>query len=188
MGSRLPAERSSFIGRRAELADVRRLLSGSRLVTLVGPGGVGKTRLAVRAAADLRRSFPAGVPFADLAAVPDPASVAGQVATAFGVRDRSGQWLPARLVDVIAEQQVLLVLDNCEHVRDAAAVLVDTLMTGCPGLRVLATSRSPLDVEGEALLRVPPLPVPGGASASGAADDAVRLLIERATAAAPGLA
>jgi predicted ATPase/DNA-binding CsgD family transcriptional regulator len=183
-GLRLPAERSSFVGRRAELAQVRRLLSGSRVVTLLGPGGVGKTRLALRAAADLRRSFPDGVTMADLAPVSDPATVVAQVAGALDVRDLSGQWLPTRIAEVVADRQVLLVLDNCEHLRDAAAVLVDALVTACPRLRVLATSRVPLDVDGEALLTVPPLPLP---SAGGASGDAVRLLVERATAAVPDL-
>ncbi len=181
---RLPAERSSFVGRRAELAQVRRLLSGSRVVTLLGPGGVGKTRLALRAAADLRRSFPDGTTSADLAPLSDPAAVVAQVAGALDVRDLSGQWLPARIAEVVDDRQVLLVLDNCEHLRDAAAVLVDTLVTACPRLRVLATSRAPLDLDGEALLTVSPLPLP----ADGAAGDAVQLLVERATAAAPDLA
>ena len=110
---RLPAERSSFVGRRVELARVRRLLSGSRVVTLLGPGGVGKTRLALRAAADLRRSFPHGTTVADLGPLSDPAAVVAQVAGAFDVRDLSGQWLPARIADVVDDRQVLLVLDNC---------------------------------------------------------------------------
>ena len=187
-GLRLPAERSSFVGRRAELAEVRRLLSGSRVVTLVGPGGVGKTRLAVRAAADLHRSFPDGAALADLTAVSDPALVAQQVAAALDVRDTSGRWLPAALTDVVGDRALLLVLDNCEHLRDPSAVLVDTLVAACPRLRVLATSRVPLDVAGEALLAVPPLAVPpAGASGEPATSDAVQLLTERAAAAAPGL-
>ncbi|MGY1699764.1 ATP-binding protein [Geodermatophilus sp. SYSU D00766] len=184
----LPAERSSFVGRRAELAEVRRLLSGARLVTLVGPGGVGKTRLAVRAGTDLRRSFPDGVTLADLTAVADPARVGEQVARALDVRDVSGRWLPATVAEVVGDRQVLLVLDNCEHLRDACAVLVDTLLAACPGLLVLATSRVPLDVDGEAVLWVPPLGVPprdrpGAATPS----EAVALLVQRATAAVPGL-
>jgi len=180
-GTRLPAERSSFVGRRAELAELRRLLGSARLVTLVGPGGVGKTRLALRAATELRRSFPGGVALADLSAVPEPAQVAQQVAAALDVRDSSGRWLPAAVAEVLGEERVLLVLDNGEHVRDAGAVLVDALLAACPGLQVLATSRTPLDVAGEALFPVPPLPVAGPTS------DAVQLLAERARAAAPGL-
>ncbi|PRY43260.1 putative ATPase [Geodermatophilus tzadiensis] len=184
---RLPAERSSFVGRRAELAEVRRLLSAARLGTLVGPGGVGKTRLALRAAADVRRSFPDGVTLADLTPVSDPSSVVERVAAALDVRDVSGSWLPARVAEVVGNRQVLLVLDNCEQVRDAAAVLVDTLLAACPRLSVLATSRVPLDVDGEALLAVPPLPVPPAGGPSGP-DDAVQLLVQRAEAAVPGLA
>ena len=187
-GLPLPAERSSFVGRRAELAEVRRLLSAARLVTLVGPGGVGKTRLALRAAADLQRSFPDGTVLADLAAVTDPALVAQQVAAACDVRDSSGRWLPGSLADVVGRRQLLLVLDNCEHLRDACAVLVDTLLAACPRLRVLATSRTRLDVEGEALYAVPPLGVPAaGEPGHAATSDAVALLEQRAAAAAPGL-
>ncbi|WP_171058070.1 ATP-binding protein [Modestobacter altitudinis] len=184
-GARLPAERSSFVGRRAELAEVRRLLGDARLLTLVGPGGVGKTRLALRAAAELRRSFPGGVVLADLTAVSDPSLVAQQVAAALDVRDSSGRWLPAALAEVLGEDRVLLVLDNCEHLRDACAVLVDAVLAACPGLQLLATSRAPLDVPGEALFPVPPLPLPAAGDAAGS--DAVRLLAERARAAAPGL-
>ncbi|MGY1820578.1 ATP-binding protein [Geodermatophilus sp. SYSU D00079] len=176
-GHRLPAERSSFVGRRAELARLRALLGESRLVTLVGPGGVGKTRLALRAAAELRRSFPDGVALADLTAVSDPALAAAQVAAAFDVRDSTGRWLPASLAEVLGERRLLLVLDNCEHVRDAAAVLVDALTGACPGLTVLATSRTPLDVPGEALCAVPPL----------AGGDGTTLLRQRAAAAVPDL-
>ena len=184
-GPRLPAERSSFVGRRGELAELRRLLAGARLVTLVGPGGVGKTRLALRAAADLRRSFPGGAALADLGAVDDPALVVQQVAAAFDVRDVSGGWLGARIAEVLADRPVLLVLDNCEHLRDAAAVLVAGLLDACPGLRVLATSRLPLDVGGESLLVVPPLGVPApGERGDGARHEAVALLEERAGAAA----
>ena len=179
-GLRLPAERSSFVGRRAELARVRGLLAESRLVTLVGPGGVGKTRLALRAADELRRSFPDGVALVDLTAVPDPALVAARVAAAFDVRDSTGRWLPASLADVLGERRVLLVLDNCEHLRDACAVLLDALTAACPGLSVLATSRTPLDLPGEALCAVPPLPV-------GTGTESVTLLRERARAAAPHL-
>src|SRR5687767_4356643 len=184
-GPRLPAERSSFVGRRSELAELRRLLAGARLITLVGPGGVGKTRLALRAAADLRRSFPGGVALADLGAVDDPALVVQQVAVALDVRDVTGGWLGAGIAEVLGDRLVLLVLDNCEHLRDASAVLAAGLLDACPGLRVLATSRMPLDVDGEALLPVPPLGVPApGERGDGARHEAVALLEQRAEAAA----
>ncbi len=176
--SRLPAERSPFVGRRAELGRLRALLGEARVVTLVGPGGVGKTRLALRAADGLRRSFPGGVVLADLADTADPALTAAVVAGALDVRDGSGRWLPAALAEVLGEQRVLLVLDNCEHLRDACAILVDGLVTSCPGLSVLATSRIPLDVAGESLCPVGPL-----TDAEGSA-----LLEQRARAAVPDLA
>jgi len=185
----LPAERSSFVGRRHELTDLRRLLSESRLVTLVGPGGVGKTRLALRAATGLQRSFRDGTAVAELAAVRDPALVVQQVAAAIGVRDDSGRWLTAGLTDAIGAQQLLLVLDNCEHLRDACAVLAHALMSTCPELRLLATSRQPLDVDGESLLVVPPLSAPPrDPSGDVLTYDAVQLLLQRARAAAPELA
>jgi predicted ATPase/DNA-binding CsgD family transcriptional regulator len=184
-GRRLPAERSSFVGRRGELAELRRMLAGARLVTLVGPGGVGKTRLALRAAADLRRSFPGGAALADLGAVDDPALVVQQVAAALDVRDVSGGWLGAGVAEVLGDRPVLLVLDNCEHLRDASAVLVAELLETCPELRVLATSRLPLDVGGEALLAVPPLGVPApGERGDGGRHEAVALLEQRAGAVA----
>jgi non-specific serine/threonine protein kinase len=175
--SRLPAERSSFVGRRAELGRLRALLGDARLVTLVGPGGVGKTRLALRAAEELRRSFPGGVALADLTGVADPALTAAAVAAALDVRDSTGRWLPGVLAEVLGGRRVLLVLDNCEHLRDACAVLVDALVATCPGLTVLATSRTPLDVPGETLCAVPPL--------TGA--EGVALLEQRARAAVPDL-
>jgi predicted ATPase/DNA-binding CsgD family transcriptional regulator len=184
-GARLPADRSSFVGRRSELAELRRLLADARLVTLVGPGGVGKTRLALRAAADLRRSFPGGAALADLTAVDDPALVVQHVAAALDVRDVSSRWLGRGLAEIIGARQLLLVLDNCEHVRDACAVLVAALLDACPGLRVVATSRRPLDIGGESLLIVPPLGVPApGEHGDGARHEAVALLEQRAGAAA----
>jgi predicted ATPase/DNA-binding CsgD family transcriptional regulator len=184
----MPAERSSFVGRRRELSEIRQRVAQARLVTLVGPGGVGKTRLAVRVAADLRRSFPDGAALAELAAVRDPALVAGVVAAALDVRDVSGRWLVGGLADVIGDHHVLLLLDNCEHLRDSCAVLADTLLASCRQLRILATSRQPLDVNGESVYAVPPLPTPGPTDDQAAAGyDAVRLLLERARAAVPSL-
>ena len=184
----LPAERSSFVGRRRELAELRGLLSEGRLVTLVGPGGVGKTRLALRGAAELKRSFPDGTAMADLTAVHDPALVVQQVAASLDVRDVSGRWLIGGLRQVIGERHLLLVLDNCEHLRDSCAVVVDALLESCPELRVIATSRVPLDVDGEFLLVVPPLALPtSGEAREVFGCEAVQLLEQRARAAAPGL-
>ena len=167
---------------------MRRLLERSRLVTLVGPGGVGKTRLAVRAQQDLGRAFPDGRAFADLAPVQDSAMVVRHVAEALDLRDSTGGWLTDDVATLIGDRQLLLVVDNCEHVRDASAVLVDTLLGSCPGLRILATSRQPLDVPGEALLAVPPLASPGTEVAQDPLTyDAVRLLVDRAASAVPEL-
>jgi predicted ATPase/DNA-binding CsgD family transcriptional regulator len=156
----LPAELTSFVGRRAELAEVKRLVAGSRLVTLTGIGGVGKTRLALRAAAELRRAFRDGVWLVQLDQVRDPALVAQAFAGALGLQDRAGYASVAVLADYLAGRQLLLVLDNCEHLVDAVAKLADVLLRAAAGLRVLATSRESLNMTGETVLAVPPLPAP----------------------------
>src|SRR6516225_5265823 len=156
----LPAELTSFVGRRDELAEVRRLLVGSRLVTLTGVGGVGKTRLALRAAAGLARAFRDGVWLVQLDQLRDQALVAQAVAGALGLQDRAGYAQAAALADYLSARQLLLVLDNCEHLVDAAAKLADLLLRAAAGLRVLATSREALTTDGESVLAVPPLPVP----------------------------
>ena len=139
----LPAELTSFVGRRDELAEVKRLLAGSRLVTLTGVGGVGKTRLALRTAAGLRRAFRDEVWLVQLDQVRDEALVAQAVAVALGLQDRAGYAPAAALAEYLAGRQLLLVLDNCEHVVDAVAKLADVLLREAAGLRVLATSREP---------------------------------------------
>jgi non-specific serine/threonine protein kinase len=156
----LPAELTSLVGRRAELGEVRRLVVGSRLVTLTGIGGVGKTRLALRAAAELRRAFRDGVWLVQLDQVRDPALVAQAVAGALGLQDRAGYASAAVLADYLAGRQLLLVLDNCEHLVDAVAKLADVLLRAAAGLRVLATSRESLNMTGETVLPVPPLRAP----------------------------
>jgi non-specific serine/threonine protein kinase len=156
----LPAELTSFVGRRGELAEVKRLLAGSRLVTLTGIGGVGKTRLALRAAAELRRAFRDGVWLVQLDELRDQALVAQTVAGALGLQDRSGYASATALADYLAERQLLLVLDNCEHLVGAVAKLADLLLRAAPGLRVLATSRELLNMTGETVLAVPPLRAP----------------------------
>ncbi|MBW4718276.1 BTAD domain-containing putative transcriptional regulator [Saccharothrix obliqua] len=170
---------TSFLGRADDLDRVEGLLARHRLVTLVGPGGAGKTRLATTAAARL----PRGAWLVELAPVTDPADVAPAVLGALGLRDQRtvdrpvGRWdAVGLLVETLSRTETLLVLDNCEHVVDAAARLAEELLGRCPALRVLATSREPLGVLGEAILPVPPLDV----------DTAVRLLAERAAAVRPG--
>jgi predicted ATPase/DNA-binding CsgD family transcriptional regulator len=156
----LPAELTSFVGRRGELAEVKRLLAGSRLVTLTGIGGIGKTRLALRAAAELGRAFRDGVWLVQLDELRDQALVAQAVAGALGLQDWSGHDAAGALADYLAERQLLLVLDNCDHLVDAAAKLAALLLRAAPGLRVLATSRELLNMTGETVLAVPPLRAP----------------------------
>jgi predicted ATPase/DNA-binding CsgD family transcriptional regulator len=156
----LPAELTSFVGRRGELAEVRRLLAGSRLVTLTGIGGIGKTRLALRAGAELRRAFRDGVWLVQLDELRDQALVAEAVAGALGLQDWSGHDAAAALADFLAERQLLLVLDNCDHLVDAVARLAALLLRAAPGLRVLATSRELLSMTGETVLAVPALRAP----------------------------
>ena len=156
----LPGELTSFVGRHGEVAEVRRLLSRSRLVTLTGVGGVGKTRLALRAAAELRRAFGDGVWLVQLDQLRDEALVAQAVAGALSLHARSGFSPEAALAEYVADRRLLLVLDNCEHLVDAAAKLADLLLRAAEGLRVLATSRESLNITAETVLPVAPLAAP----------------------------
>ncbi|MEU2853285.1 BTAD domain-containing putative transcriptional regulator [Streptomyces syringium] len=185
----LPAEMTSFVGRGGMLSRARRLLEGARLVTLTGPGGVGKTRLALRTAAEVSWAFPHGVWLADLAPLVEPGLLDREIAGALGILDQSARPGTQVLVEYLRERHLLLVLDNCEHVADAAGELLATLLRAAPGLRVLATSRQGLGVPGEHLLLVPPLDVPAFEEAGGGPpmtrSEAVRLLGDRAAASAP---
>jgi predicted ATPase len=160
LAGNLPGELSEFVGRRAELAVAKRVLAQSRLVTLTGPGGIGKTRLAVRVASDARRAFADGVWLVELASLRDPALLTREVARSLGFSDRSTMWPVAVLSDRLVGRQVLLLLDNCEHLLDACAVLAETILHSCPGVRVLATSREPLGVNGESVVAVPTMSLP----------------------------
>ncbi|MGH9001804.1 MAG: AAA family ATPase, partial [Acidimicrobiia bacterium] len=157
----LPVATSSFIGRDHELAAVADLVRSSRLVTMIGVGGVGKTRLALQVAAGLIEAHPDGVFFVDLAPLGDPDLVAAQVGRAIGmVESQSGRDPEAQvdgLCEHLAERAMLLVLDNCEHLIDAVARLGDAILARCPDVAVLATSREPLAIGGEILWRVPPM-------------------------------
>src|SRR5690242_5854318 len=153
----LPAEAASFVGRRRELAEVRKKLAAARLVSLVGPGGVGKTRLAIRVATDLGRGFPGGAWLVELAELRDPTLVAGAVMAALDLRDQAAARPLALLGQYLRDRELLLVLDNCEHLLDAAATLAAEMIKAAPGVRVIATSREPLSVAGEHLVPVPPL-------------------------------
>ncbi|MGW0838775.1 ATP-binding protein [Streptomyces sp. NPDC002787] len=175
-GGNLPAAFTTFVGRRREMAEIRRRLGTARLLTLTGVGGVGKTRLALESAAASRKGFADGVWLVDLSAVQDPAAVAAVTATALGIPDLSARPLLEQLADHLAERHCLIVLDNCEHLVDACAELADTLLSAAPGLRVLATSRHTLGMSGEHVFTVAPLSVP---------DEAVELLRDRAAASRP---
>src|SRR5437588_1734503 len=185
----LPAEVTSFVGRRREMSEARRLLGHTRLLTLAGPGGVGKTRLALSAAGQLRRVFTDGVWLVDLASVHEPDLLAVTVLHTLHVHDRSARPPAPVLRDYLADKSLLLILDNCEHLLDSSAELATELLRGAPGLRILVTSREPLRVTGEQVLPVPPLSVPEvGASATTdiARYEAVALFAERAAAVVPG--
>jgi predicted ATPase len=178
----LPLQLSSFIGRDIELARVRKAIHDVRVVTLTGVGGVGKTRLALQAAAELLPGFREGAWLVELAAVRDPGGVPDAFASVFGVNASAGQSLEGSLVDFLRTKRLLLVVDNCEHVLDAVGDLVEMLERSCPRLVVLATSREGLALEGERVLPVPPLAGPSaGISVEAVArSDAVRLFVERA--------
>jgi predicted ATPase/DNA-binding CsgD family transcriptional regulator len=156
----LPAEATSFIGRRRELATLRAKLAGGRLVCLVGPGGVGKTRLALRAAGDLARGFPGGVWLVELAEIRDPALVANAVLAALDLRDQAAADPASLLLSYLRDKRLLLLVDNCEHLLAAAAGLLAEVLRSAPGVKVIATSRQPLSLQGEFLVPVPPLDLP----------------------------
>lgn len=190
--SNLPIQATSFVGRRQELRDVKRLLATTRLLTLAGSGGVGKTRLALRAAAELERGFPDGVWFVPLASIQDPMLVSQAVFAALGAQDQSAGWSLVTLTDHLADKRLLLVLDNCEHVLDACAVLAGTLLRACPNLRLMATSRQALGVDGEVRFPVPPMALPSAGDEPSLERlvnaEAVSLLTERAVAVLPDFA
>src|SRR5215469_3327684 len=156
MLNNLPVQVSSFIGRDAEVAEVRRLVAGARLVTLTGVGGAGKTRLGLQVAAGLG-GFGDGVWFADLAPLGDPELVAVTVADVLGIRLEPGRPVLDALVEAVGQRTLSVVLDNCEHLIDACAKLADALLRSCPNLALLATSREPLGIDGERIYRVPSL-------------------------------
>ncbi|WP_190137749.1 AfsR/SARP family transcriptional regulator [Streptomyces longispororuber] len=189
------AQLTPFIGREREVADIERLVRTRRLLTLVGPGGAGKTRLAAESAARLAEAVPDGVWLVELAAVTEPSDVPQAVVTALGLR-AGGLIAPAgtspqgprdRLVAALRDKRTLLVLDNCEQVVDAVAELVDALLGQCPQVRVVTTSREPLGITGEQLVPVLPMPVPDPLTPAESAvrSPVVRLFAERAAAARP---
>lgn len=187
----LPVPLTSFVGRTRELDEIRRLLQRARLVTLLGVGGGGKTRLAIEAAHEAEHVFADGVWFVDLAPVSDPADVPGTCVSVFGLREQQGITAIEMLADYTRDKQLLLLLDNCEHVLNACAALAQTMLQSAPRVRILATSREPLNLSGEALLNVPPLSLPSAGQLTLdtlAHSDAVQLFSARAAFSLPTFA
>ena len=178
----LPAQVSSFIGRQTEMSRVASALGDSRVVTITGVGGVGKTRLALQVAADLLPRYREGAWLVELASVRDPDDVVDAVAAVFHLTTRTGQTVEDSLIEMLGQKQLLLVLDNCEHVLASVADLVTHVEQACPGVVVLATSREGLAIDGEQVIALPPLKVgkPGEDIEQLVQTDAVRLFIERA--------
>jgi non-specific serine/threonine protein kinase len=189
----LPAQLTSFVGRQGELAELgARLRAGTRLLTLTGTGGCGKTRLALQVAADLSSDLPDGVWLVELAPLTNPELVAQTVAAVVDVREEPNRPLLATLAQALRAKRLLLLLDNCEHLVEASARLADALLRGCPDLQILATSREALAIPGEVGWRVPSLAVPAADHLPPLAElvqiEAVRLFLNRAEAVVPGFA
>ncbi|WP_432095564.1 ATP-binding protein [Streptomyces sp. bgisy100] len=186
----LPADVTSFVGRRQQVTDAKRLLESSRLLTLTGPGGVGKTRLALHVAAAVRRSFRDGVRFIELAELRDSSLFAHTVAAQLGLHDQPSRTTIDMTVEYLASREVLLTLDNCEHLIDDCALFIDAVIRACPRVRILATSRQSLGVYGETTSVVPPLPVPSPEAVPSpdalTQYDSVKLFVDRAGSVLPG--
>jgi predicted ATPase/DNA-binding SARP family transcriptional activator len=184
-GRVIPADTTPLVGRERDLEIATRLLESGRILTLFGPGGVGKTRLAHRLATSVASGFADGVRLVELAPVRSQTAVAAAVGDALDVQQRPNRSLPDSIVELLAAQQILLVLDNCEHVLDTTSELVELILRWCPNVQVLATSREPLGIPAEVVWSVPPLPVPSSRDETLehlAAIPAVQLFIDRARA------
>ncbi|MGH3469585.1 MAG: ATP-binding protein, partial [Thermocrispum sp.] len=188
--ARWPAEITTYVGRESEILAATRLLGMSSVVTLTGPGGVGKTRLALRVAAELRATFADGAVFVPLAELHEPKLLVSTLAERLGLSDQSARPATDVLVKALRQSRLLLVLDNCEHLVGECAQLIDTLVRACPGLVVLVTSRQSLGLAGERILPVPPLAIPEPSEPPDRLPrfDAVRLFVDRATAVVPSFA
>ena len=193
----LPIQLTSFIGREREMEEVKQLLGNTRLLTLIGPGGTGKTRLSLHLAADLLDldRFRHGVWLVELAPLADTSLVPQAVASALGVRESAGRSTLESLKDYLHSKQLLLVLDNCEHLVEVCAQLADALLRSCPNLKILASSREALGIGGETIWRVPSLSLPDPSHLAAAEPnlvsdlsqyEAVQLFIDRAQSALPG--
>jgi predicted ATPase/class 3 adenylate cyclase len=183
----LPAQLATFVGRDREMSEVRALLGSSRLVTLTGAGGSGKTRLGLQVAAGLLDGFGDGVWLVELAAVTDQDAVAPAISRALGITGQPGRPTLEALLDALAPQDMLIVLDNCEHLIDACAKIADAILARCPRVHLLATSREPLAIGGETIYRVPSLSLPGPGDIDPGSTDAVALFTDRARAQGAGL-
>jgi predicted ATPase/DNA-binding CsgD family transcriptional regulator len=190
--SNLPLQLTSFIGRATEIEQVRQLLRNSRLVTLTGAGGVGKTRLALAVATPILDEFVDGVWLVELAPLGDPQLIPGSIATLFGVRADQNRSLHSALLDYLREKQLLLILDNCEHLIDACAELAETILHTCPQVSLLASSREALGIDGEAPFYVPSLSFPDLETLPKLQEmlncESVQLFLERAGLVLPGYA
>lgn len=184
----LPIQVTSFIGREKELEKVRELLGRTRLLTLTGVGGTGKTRLALQATGETLASYSDGAWLVELAPVTDPALLPQVTASVLRMRPHPGRSMLETLLDGLESQEALLVLDNCEHVIEEAASLTDAILRSCPGIKLLATSREALGVPGEVSYRVPSLSLPVGEAEDVLASESGRLFAERAASAKPGFA
>jgi len=188
----LPVEASSFVGRGRELTELESLLRHTRLLTLSGAGGVGKTRLALELARSVEPTYSSGAALVELAPLADPRLVPDAIATALDIRPLPAQELIAAVIDFLASRELLLVLDNCEHLLGSTAALADTLLRSAPQLTILATSREPVRVSGEVVFRVPSLDIPDPEQALTPAElldyESVSLFVNRGAAASPGFA
>jgi predicted ATPase/DNA-binding NarL/FixJ family response regulator len=193
----LPAEPNSFVGRERDLAELAVILGDVRILTLCGPGGIGKTRLALRLAADIAAQYPDGAWIVDLTDAKDSGPLAPMIATVLGIHPEPDHPLAGTLTEALRPRSMLLILDTCEHLLEACAALVPVMLAACPGLRVISTSREPLRIRGEVTWRVAPLglpPVPPDGEigyqdadvSESAGCEAVRLFAERGAAARPG--
>jgi predicted ATPase/class 3 adenylate cyclase len=186
----LPLQVTSFVGREREIADVKKGLHNSRLLTITGAGGVGKTRLVVQVAFDAVSEYPDGVWMAELSPVGDPDRVPHTIAQALGVREESGKSLTDSIVKHLKAKRLLLVLDNCEHVLDVCSSLANEIIRSCPGVTIAATSREPLSISGEKVFTMPALSCPRADAATSNSNlyeyEAVKLFAERAQSVSPG--
>ncbi|SNS87808.1 Predicted ATPase [Streptosporangium subroseum] len=182
----LPLEPNAFVGREADVEELTELLSVARVVTLCGAGGIGKSRLAVRVASQVAEEFPEGVWLVELAEAVRGDLIAPRVAAVLGVKPEPSRALADTLVDALGDRRLLLVIDNCESLIEESALFCRTLLTVCPQVRVLTTSREPLRVAGETVWRVPPLSLPRSGGQDLGTSEAVRLFVDRATAASRG--